>query len=354
MNTRRGPWRSFDMWCDCRYNCGLKAFQCVVLLFLAGLQPVLADTNLFSSGKWVLDGATVSATNMPTIRVVVGRHTVVVSELKFFYNFGGPNVVQVFAITGSGTFQPALPPPGEVGGAFQLGNYQDCAQGLVGPLMVTDLVLPAKAKPNGILQLTGALANGSSLRGDKLVLKFYPPTTNTVQVDVKCRLVATRDFCVEQTAAAEQDKFRMVTMTAGYVSPTDYDNDLARYIRVVEKDCFGWYGCYTRRESQCVSLTNQPPGYLINTPHPLGNPWLELAHTTVTPQATPNLLVAFRTPGPGRIRPQGFLTTTDVALWGNWPAVKKQYKFRQSVTRLNCSLEVTPPRSIRCESLQKP
>jgi len=343
------------MWCGCKYSKILNLLHCVVLLFLAGLVPALADTNLLTSGKWVVAGGTDPLENATAIQVGVGKTAAgEFSELKFYYNFGGTNLVQVFAVTGSGTLQPALPPPGEVGGAFQVGSYRDCAQGLVGPLAVTNLILPGKVKPNGVLQLTGVLANGNSLRGDKLVLTLYPPVTNAVRVDLQCRLVATRDFCVDQTATTEQDKFRMVTMTAGVVSPTEYDNDLVRYIWLAEKDCFGFYGCYTRYKSECVSLTNQPPGYVINTPHPLGNPWLELAHTTGAPQATPNLLVAFRSPGAGAIRPQGFLTATDIELWGNWPTVKKQYKAKQTVMRLSCSFAATPPRSIGCDSLQAP
>ena len=316
-------------------------------MILAGILPARADTNLLSSGKWVVDGALL--TNAQPIRVTVGRTTLAVSELKFFYNFGGTNLVQVFAAAGSGTFQPALP-AGEVGGAFQLGSYWDCAQGLVGPLAITDLVLPGKAKHNGVLQLTGALANGNSLRGDKLVLTFYPPTTNTVRVDVQCRLVATRNFCVDQSGATEQDKFRVVTMAANYTSPADYDNDLARYIWLAEKDCFGWYGCYTRYKSECISVTNQLPGYLINTPRSLGKPWLMLAHTTATPRVTPSLQVAFRSPG--GIKPQGFWEVPAIELWGNWTGVKKSYKAKQGVLRLNCTLEATPPRSVSCEELQ--
>ncbi len=327
----------------------MKWLLCTLLVLIAGRLPA-AETNLFFSGKWAVDGVVDSLTNMPPIRVVTGKVTTVVSELKFFYNFDGTHLVQVFSVTGSGTFQPALPAPGEVGGAFQLGTYRDCTQGLVGPLAVTDLVFPSKAKRNGILQLTGKLANGNSLRGDKLVMTFHPPLTNSIRVDVQCRLVATRDFCVDQTYATEQDKFRVVTMTASYLSPTEYDNNLTWYMWLAEKHCFGWYGCWTRYKSDCVSVTNQLPGYLIDTPHRLGKPWLTLAHTTALPHATPSLQVAFRSPS--GIRPQGFLAVPTVELWGNWSGIKKSYKARHSVSRLNCFLEATAPRQVGCDDLQ--
>ena len=44
---------------------------------------------------------------------MAGKTPLRVSELKFFYSFDGTNLVQVFSLTGSGTFQPALPAPGE-------------------------------------------------------------------------------------------------------------------------------------------------------------------------------------------------------------------------------------------------
>ena len=329
----------------------MKFLLSAALGLIVGLLPATADTNLLTSGEWAVDGTTDSETNASFISVSVGRTApVLVSELKFFYSFDGRNLVQVFSVTGSGTLRPSLPPPGEAGGAFQLGSYRDCVAGLVGPLAVTTIALPAQVKRNGILQLSGALANGTSLRGDKFVMKFYPPQASLVRVDVQCRLVATRDFCVDQTAATEQDKFRTVTMTADYLSPTDYDNDLLRFVRTTEKNCFGLWGCYVRHQSDCVNLTNQVPGYLINTPYALGNPWLVLAHTTTTPRPTPNLQVAIR--APGGIRPQGFLNGPTVEVWSNWTSVKKSYKARQTVMRLNCSLEATPPRSVGCDWVQ--
>ena len=329
--------------------CRVKLLFCLLSILVAGRSPA-ADTNLLSSGKWAVDGTPDFSTNLPAIRVVAGKTPLRVSELKFFYSFDGTNLVQVFSLTGSGTFQPALPAPGEAGGSFQFGSYRDCAQGLVGALAVTDIVLPSKAKHNGVLQLTGALANGDSLRGDKLVLTFHPPLTNSVRVDVQCHLVATRDFCVDQSMALEQDKFRVATISAGSASsPTDFDNDLARYVWLAEKHCFGWYGCYTRYKSECFTVTNSPAGYLISAPHVLGKPWLLLAHTSATPRVTPSLQVTFRTPG--GIHPQGFLVAPLTELWGNWAGIKKSYKAKRTVVRLNCTLEAFPPRPISCDLL---
>ena len=351
-NTPRGQSPSFDISGTTEYAQRVSYLLFVVLLLLANALPAIADTNLLSSGRWAVDGVTAPATNAAVISVAVGKTAspLTVSELKFFYNFDGVNLVQIFSITGAGLLQPALPPPGEVGGSFQLGRYQDCELGLTGPMAVTNLVLPVQVKKNGILQLSGGLANGTSLRSRIFTLKFFPPQSDLVRVDVRCRLVATRNFCVDQTAAAEQDKFRAVTLAANYLSATNADNDLFRYVRTTEKTCFGLWGCYVRHQSACVNLANHPPGYLINTPHPLGNPWLLLAHTTTVPWNSPSLQVAIRSPA--GIRPQGFLAEPTVEFWGNWGRVRKSYKTGQSVLALNCSLEALAPRPIGCDWVQ--
>ena len=347
----RGPLRSFDISRGNPYAWRVSYLFFVALLLLTGGLPAIADTNLLTSGRWAVDGVTDSVTNGAGISVAVGKSaSVKVAELKFFYNFDGVNLVQVFSITGTGAFRPALPPPGEVGGAFQLGSYQDCELGLVGPLAVTNLVLPAQVKNNGILQMTGGLANGTSLRSRVLTLKLFPPQTDLIRVDVRCRLVATRNFCVDQTAPAHQDKLRAVTMTADYLSATNADNALIRYVRTTEKICLGLWGCYVRHQSDCFNLANQEPGYIINAPHPLGNPWLLLAHTSTVPRNTPSLQVAIRSPS--GIRPQGFLGASTVELWGNWWRVRKSYKTGQSVLAMNCSLEALTPRPIGCDWVQ--
>ena len=350
-NTPRGPSPSFDIRRSTQYARRVISRIFATLLLLAGGLPALADTNLLTSGRWAVDAVTDPVTNGTTLSVVVGKSAPTsVTELKFFYNFDGVNLVQVFSITGAGAFRPALPPPGEVGGSFQLGSYQDCELGLIGPLAVTNLVLPAQVKKNGILQLRGGLANGTSLRSRQLTLQLFPPQSDLIRMDMRCRLVATRNFCVTQAAPAQQDKFRAVSMTADYLSATNADNDLIRYVRTTEKICVGLWGCYLRHQSDCVNLTNEQPGYLINTPHPLGNPWLLLAHTSTMPRNTPSLQVAIRSPA--GIRPQGFLAAPTVTLWGNWWRVKKSYKTGQSVLALHCSLEALTPRPIGCDWVQ--
>ena len=346
-----GRLRSFDIAGATRYAGRVRLFICLAAVLWAGGLPAMADTNLLTAGQWAIDGATDPATNAAAISVTVGKGApVAFSELKFYYRLDGVNPVQVFSITGRGVLRPSLPPPNEAGGSFQLGSYQDCEQGLVGPLAVTDLGLPAKIKNAGPLLLTGTLANGTSLRSRTFTLKFFPPQANLVRVDVRGRLVATRNFCVNQTTKAEQDKFRVVTLTANFVSATDYDNDLLRFIRTTERTCAGLWGCYVRHQSDCVNLLEQPPGYLITTPRALGTPWLLLAHTTTTPRATPCLQVAIHSPS--GLRPQGWRGESTVEFWGNWMRVRKSYKAGQSVAGLSCSLEAIPPRPINCDWVQ--
>ena len=333
------------------YAGGVRRFILLAWALSAGLAPVTADTTLLTSINWVVEGTTDPLTNATFMNVTVGKGAPAqFSELKFSYKFNSATLVPVFSITSRGAFRPSLAPPNEAGGAFQFGSYQDCELGLVGPLAVTEIGLPAKLKKNGMLQLTGVLDNGTSLRTSKFTLKFATPRADFVRVDVRGRFVATRDFCVDQTAVAAQDKFRLVTMAADYLSAADNDNDLLRFVRTTERTCLSFYGCYVRHQSDCVALTNQVPGYLIDIPRILGNPWLMLAHTTSFPRITPCLQVAVRSPS--GIRPQGWLEAPVVELWDNWLRVRKSYKARQSVVGLSCSLEATPPRPISCDWVQ--
>lgn len=297
-------------------------------LILAASAPVWGDTNLFTGGNWLIDG--VPSNSVPVLTVGRGAF----SELKFYHSVDGTNYVQAFSITAAGAFQPAL-----TGGAFQLGSYWDCLQGFIGPMTVTSLKWARHPVKKGHLLLTGTLGNGSSLRGDKLALDFFPPATNAVRVDVSCQLTATRDFCVERSRLGTTDVFRVVSMISS-------DSAVARYVRIVEKICvpFGFFtSCYVNYKSVCAPLTN-PATALFPNPHPLGKRELQVGH----------LKVAFQEPKAGQLKPQGQVVDETAEVWGNWQKIKDHYRKRQRVLRLRCSLAAELADVPECEETVTP
>ncbi|MCG3149047.1 MAG: hypothetical protein PCFJNLEI_02504 [Verrucomicrobiae bacterium] len=332
-----------------------------ILLFLAIAGTAFADVNLFNDGTWLIDGAEDPATNASSIQLFIDKEPVgSFSELKFYYNTGSNNFAQVYSITGSGTFAPSLPPPSEPGGVFRLASYWDCEQGLIGTIAVTELGWKSKPNKKGLLELTGKLANQNSMETKKMKLSFLPVASDYLRLELDFDLVATRDFCVDLTKHPTQQQFRVVTMYSNFVSLNEHANDLARYTKITEKNCAGIYGCSTKKESFCIALTNAPAGQLINASRRLGETRMLLAHTTEGPRLTPGLAVAYFSPGPGRIKPQGLFEPTDdpaaenIQFWGNWVDAKKQYKQKQKVGRFRVALEATWPKSLNCDTLQTP
>jgi len=332
-----------------------------LLILLAGAASALADTNLFNDGTWLIDGVTTPGTNARSINIVVDKQLVgEFSELKFYYDAGNGSFAQVFSIQGNGTWQPALPSPGEAGGVFRLASYWDCDQGFVGPMAVTELGWKTKAGKKGRLELTGKLSNSNSLAADKMKVTFLPVKTDQLRVDLDFQLRATRNFCVDLTRQEEQDQFRAVTMHSNFTSTNGYANDLVRFIKIKSKDCAGIYGCLTKKESFCIPLSSAPAGYLVNSPRRLGESRMLLAHTTTAPRNTPSLAVQYTKPGQGRIKPQGFITPANdpslenVEYWGNWVDVKSEYKARRQIGRFRVTLEATAPKLFNCDTEQTP
>lgn len=331
-----------------------------LLLLLVAVASATADTNLFHSGQWRIDGATDAGPNPRSINLVADKTPVgAFSELKFYGNLGGSNFAQVFSIKGNGTFQPLLP-DAPAGGVFRLASYWDCDQGFVGPLAVTDLAWKTKAGKKGQLELTGTFSNGTSLAANKVKITFFPPETNSVRVELRYNLVATRRFCVNRNNKEIQDVFRAVSMFSNFTSPTEYANDLIRYQRVTEKICFGLYGCYTKRQAICAALTNSAAGYLLVSPRSITKQRLQFAHTTNAPTNTPTLATVWSAPGSGQFKPQGYLTPTEdstaenVEVWSNWSKIKQTYKARKKVGKFKVVLEATDPRDFNCDKLQEP
>jgi hypothetical protein len=329
----------------------------IAAICLAVVLTVRADTNLYDNGTWFVDGATDPGPNPSDIGVTMDDVPVgSFSELKLYFNVPNVGTTQVFSIKGNGTLQPSLPPPSEAGGVFQMASYWDCEQGFIPSVEIQQLDLRSKTNGNGTLQMRGQISNLNSMQASDLMLKFHPVETDSVRVDVRYQLKATRDFCVDLTKDNTQDEFRAVTMLTNFLSTETNANNQVRYTKITDKICTG-YDCWTKKKSFCADLLNQD-GYVINTPHRLGKPELFLMHKTPVPRNTPTLIVSFRSPRKGHIKPQGSViassdpTALNVNVWGNWLDAKRQYKAGRKVGRFRFALEIEPPQERNCDREQ--
>jgi len=330
---------------------------CFPILFAIGAiigQAALADTNLVDNGFWVIDGTDDTGPNPTNITLSVDGHSVnSFSELVLSYNVGGSGVVAVCTIKGSGGVRLSLPPPGEFGGTFFTTGYEDCDEGLIPTMSIVDLDIRAKKGQNGDLQLKGKISNFTSMEAKDFRMTFSPPDIDSTSVDVQYSLFATRDICINQTNRAIADDFHAVSMAANYLSSSEQENDLARYVRISSKTCF-FYGCVVNKKSVCESLVNTN-GFLINPPRTLGTTSMLLVHTQSLPRNTPTLSVQFHTPSRGAIKPQGFVTESadpaeqNVSLWGNWQSAKASYRNKQRIEKFRYTLSVVPPRTYGCD-----
>jgi hypothetical protein len=324
-------------------------------MFLAAL-AALADTNLVTTRTWVVDGADASAPDARKINIVVDRAPVgAFSELKFYFNFDGTNAMQVFSVKGSGVIRPSLPPPGVPGGAFLLTGYWDCDAGFIDDMNITDLEFRSRGGSKTLLA-HGKIANGDSLEANDLMLKFHPAQTNDIAVDVRYRLVATRDFCVDMTHHPAQEEFQVARMIANFISAQTNQNNRIRLVKLDSRICDPYTGCHSSKSSLCADLANTNQ-YVFGKPRLLADDALVLLHTNQSPYNTPTLAINFHSPIHSQLRAQGHLTTTDdptvpnVTVWGNWVGAHKRYKSRRSVGRFRYTLEARDPNDPHCDSI---
>jgi len=337
----------------------VRRLRCSCFAILLGIgviigRATLADTNLLDNGFWVVDGTDDTGPNPTNITLSVDGHSVSsFSELVLSYNVGGSGVVAVCTIKGSGGIRLSLPPPGEFGGTFFTTGYEDCDDGLIPTMSFVELDIRAKKGQKGDLQLKGRISNFTSMEAKDFKMRFSPPDVDSTSVDVQYTLFATRDICVNQTNSAMADDLHAVSMAANYLSPSEQENDLARYVRISSKTCF-FYGCVVNKKSVCESLVDTN-GFLINTPRALGTSSMLLVHTQPLPRNTPTLSVQFHTPSHGSIKPQGFVTESadpteqNITLWGNWGPAKASYRNKQRIEKFRYTLSVVPPRTYGCD-----
>ena len=327
---------------------------------LAAVLPVTADTNLLNSPGWVVVGTDDSGALPRPINVVVdGQPAGSFTELEVFYNFAGTNLQQVFSLKGAGALQPMLPAPSVPGGVMELTTYQDCSQGLMPPVAITDLSFQTSQNPNAPLKATGWLSNFDSLQSTDLQMRFNKPRTNEVVVDVRYKLTATRDLCVSHDLNQQEDELRLAQMRANYISPEICQNSRIRYIHVKDRVCNGAGECFKTKESYCADLDNVF-GYLYGEPRHLADTTLAFFHTNSLPQNTPTLAIEFRSPGHAKIRPQAFVTPTldpnepNVTVWGNWFDVDKNYNAGKKVVRVRALLIARDPKKPSCDRVKAP
>jgi hypothetical protein len=328
---------------------------------LVAISSATGETNILTSLTWVVVGSADSGPNPQPINVAVdGQPVGSFTELQVFFNFGGTNLQQVFSLKGEGMIQPILPPPLVPGGAMHLTSYWDCQEGLVPPVGITDLEFSTPKKANAPLKVTGQLNNFVSLMSTDLRMNFKLPRTNEVTVDVRYKLTATRDICVQQSSESQEDEVRVAQIQANFTSSEIYQNNRIRYTRVKDKYCDPYgYDCVTTKESFCADLDNIV-GYLYSNPHHLGSETLAFVHTNALPQNTPTLRIDFRTPSHRFVTPQAYVVPTqdpaepNVTLWGDWRGANNSYREGKAVVRVRVVLIARDPDKPSCDKVKAP
>ena len=321
---------------------------------VAGRQA-FADTNLVDKDEWVIVGTDDAGPSPSDITMSVkGRPAGAFSELAVSYDVGGTGAVTVATIKGNGEIRFSLPPPGEFGGSFFTTGYWDCDEGFIPTMSITNLDVQLKGGKHARVQFKGRISNGTSMAAKDFTLVLFPPKSDSVRADVRYKLVATRDFCIDQTAHTNSADFPAVRLAANFLSASEQENDQTRYVKVVSKTCF-FFGCITRKKTFCNDLVDQDGFIITNTPPRLGNNSIWLVHTQPSPRNTPTLRARFLTPAPGRFRPQGSVvassdpTQQNVSFWANWIDAKAQYRNKHRIGNFHYLVEVAPPDALPCD-----
>jgi hypothetical protein len=320
-------------------------------------RKALADTNLVNKGSWVIDGTDDTGPNPTNIAMSVRRQAAgSFSELVVSYDVGGTGVVTVCKITGAGEIRLAPPPPGEFGGSFFTTGYWDCDDGFIPAVMLTELDIRVKGGKNGSVELKGRISNGTSMAAKDFQLKLYAPQPDLVRADVRYSLMATRDFCVDQTVHTNAENFPVIRMTGNYLSATTQSVDKVRYFKVVSKTCVLGH-CVVQKDTYCIDLVNQDE-FIFDGGSRIGDPMIFLAHSQALPRNTPTLEARILKPIHAQIRVQGSVaasvdpTAQNVNFWGNWTEARPQYRDRQKVGRFQYRLQAVTDRTITCDHEQ--
>ena len=333
-----------------------------VIIFFLGIGMVtsrkaLADTNLVNKGSWVIDGTDDTGPNPTNIAMSVrGQAAGSFSKLVVSYDAGGTGVATVCTITGAGEIRLTPPPPAEFGGSFFTTGYWDCDDGFIPAMKLTELDIRVKGGKNGSVELKGRISNGTSMAAKDFQMKLYAPQPNVVRADVRYSLVATRDFCVDQTVHTNADNFPVMRMAGNYLSATNQSVDKVRYFKVVSKTCvFGH--CVVNKDTYCIDLVNQDE-FIFDGGSRIGDPMIFLAHSQALPRNTPTLEARILKPIHAQIRIQGTVaasadpTAQNVSFWGNWTEAKAQYPSGRKVGKVQYRLQAVTDHVITCDHEQ--
>jgi hypothetical protein len=315
--------------------------------------PAAAQVTLLDDGRWRIVGE--PDASAPQIAVSVddapaGAFAALRLEYATDLAFD-----EVLVLRGDGRIEPALP-GGATGASASLGSYWDCERGLVGPLRFVSLELPSRSRKSGQLELRGELSNLDSLRSEKLRLRIRPPKPQRLRLELRYRLMATRDLCIDPVARDTQEEFRVVELAANFLGPGEHTNDLARYVKDLRLDC-DFFECEIDRVTFCAPLVNET-GYVIDRPRRLETRVLTLFHTSDAPAPTPSLELELRAPSPHNVKPQGFVTASsdpagrNVAFWADWVEVDGRYRAGRKLASFHFALEAEPPRRPDCDRVQ--
>ena len=323
------------------------------MLCCALAAPAAAQGTLLEDGRWRVSGVVDSGAPQ-IVTSVDGLASGAFAALRFAYA-DGTTFHEVLVLHGDGTLEPALP-GGVPGASASLGSYWDCERGLLGPLRFVAIDLPARSRKSGVLDLGGLLSNLDSLESEKLWIRIRPPKPERLRLELRYRLRATRELCIDRVRRDTEEEFHVVELAASYLGPGVNTNDLTRYVKDVRLDCDG-FDCDLDKRTFCAPLSNET-GYVIDKPHRLESRVLSLFHTSDAPAPTPTLELELRAPNPHNLKPQGFVTESsdpaerNVAFWADWVEVRSRYAAGRKLASFRFALEAELPRSPSCDRVQ--
>lgn len=321
----------------------------LVILMLFGSIPTEsanAQDPIFSQGKWIVKCAEDSGQNPRDIKVLVdGSFVAKCSELTIQRKIKGLGFPQIFSVKGNGALRAALPPPGRFGGTFYATGYWDCNPavgdgGFVQNMFITKLNLSLDPANPKILKMTGKASNSNSINAKKFTLRVSGSTTQT-KVAVSYTLIATRNFCVDQTRQSQAEGFRVARIASNFLSDSIHDSDQARYKN-------------TLNTIICASLQNQE-GFILTNPLTLGEPEVFLIHTDTSPRNTPTLLLTMTQPHYSQFTPQGYVSASsdpdddNIDLWANWGSAKSSYVQGESIGQFSYDLTAVSSGTMQCD-----
>lgn len=301
----------------------------------------LSDTTLFDNSIWAVNGGSDTGQNSRDIKVYVqGQFVGNFSELKilhFMLNLGFP---QIFSIKGNGALRPTIP-QGEFGGTFYATGYWDSDSGFIQTMPILELDIQLNPVDTTILQFSGNSSNLITFEAPDFTLNVFPPSLDSVKVDVLYSLITTNDFNIDTTRQIQHEGFKIARIASNYISTQINDSDQARYIDTLGMEI-------------CVDLVNED-GFIFtdsSSLFPMGESDLYLINTDSLPRNTPTLILKFLQPDPKFITPQGFVTYSidpdddNVDFWGNWESVEAAYNVGDTIGIFIYTLLAIPPEPI--------